>query len=89
MENTQAKKPNSLVETTRAAGHAVRAGNMDQLRDLAKALTKAGGTISQDSRETLGQKPSQLPHLTKKAGNQNDANHRAITHDRPPPGHGR
>jgi general stress protein YciG len=82
--NTQ----NQLVQNTREAGIALRAGDMNQLRELARTIGKAGGAVSLASAADLGNKPSQLTEMTRKAGNQSDANHRAVYHDRPPPGHG-
>jgi hypothetical protein len=80
---------NSLVQNTKMAGIAARAGNDNALKEAARAIAKAGGTIESASKATLGNKPSQLPHLTRKAGNAEDTRHRAINHERPPQGHSR
>jgi hypothetical protein len=83
------KAINNLTQLTRAAGLALREGDMGQLRECVSAIAKAGGTIESASKATLGNKPSQLPHLTRKAGNAEDTRHRAINHERPSQGHSR
>jgi hypothetical protein len=76
-------------QNTRAAGAALRSGDLTQLKDLARSIGAAGGSFSAASAADLGNKPAQLTHLTvRKAGNENNANQREITRDRPPPGHG-
>jgi hypothetical protein len=80
---------NNLVQNTKMAGIAARAGNDNALKEAARAIAKAGGTIESASKATLGNKPSQLPHLTRKAGNSEDIKHREITQDRPARGHSR
>jgi hypothetical protein len=80
---------NQLVQNTRDVGAALRSGDMSKLKELAQTIGKAGGSISSASNADLGNRPAQLTNLTKQnAGSQNDANHRSITQDRPPPSHG-
>jgi hypothetical protein len=84
------KTHNNLVATTRMAGVASRAGDMSQLQQCAKALGKAGGSLSAASNGDLGNKPSQLPHLTtRKTGNEEGTQQRGITQERPARGHSR
>jgi len=83
------KVTNNLVQLTRAAGLAVKAGDMTQLKDCVRALGAAGGSFANSGRESLGNKPAQLPHLTRKAGGQEGTPHRAIQQDRPAQGHSR
>jgi len=92
VNGAQPQKVNQLVLNTRAAGIAAKAGDMNQLRECARAisaLSQAGGSFASASRANLGNKPSQLPHLTRKAGGQEGTPHRAVTQDRPPQGHSR
>ena len=87
--NAQSQQPNQLVEKTRAAGLALRSGDMSQLKALAQTIGKAGGSVSPASAADLGSKPAQLTQLTRQAGNQAGGKQREITHDKPPPGQGR
>jgi hypothetical protein len=89
MNGAEPQKTNNLVQLTRAAGVASRAGNESQLRQAIQALGNAGGSFASASRATLGNKPVQLPQLTRKAGGQEGTPHRAIQQNRPPQGHGR
>ena len=89
MNGEQPQKVNNLVQNARLAGVAAKAGDMNQLRECARALGNVGGSIAKDSRATLGQKPVQMPHLTRKAGNQGGTPARGIHQDRPPQAHGR
>ena len=89
MNGQQPQKQNQLLQTSRLAGIAAKAGDMNQLKECARALSNAGGSFAAASRANLGQKPVQMPHLTKQAGNQGGTPHRSITQDRPPQGHGR
>lgn len=87
MNGQQPQKVNNLVQNTRLAGIAAKAGDMNQLKECARALSNAG-SFANDSRATLGQKPVQMPHLTRQAGNQGTPA-RGIHQDRPPQAHGR
>jgi hypothetical protein len=89
MNGAEPQKTNNLVQTTRMAGLAARAGNENQLKECIRALGNAGGSFATASKATLGTKPSPLPHLTKKAGNSDGIPHKAIQRDRPPQGHSR
>jgi hypothetical protein len=89
MNGAEPQKANNLVQITRAAGVAARAGNESQLREAVRALGNAGGKFASASRESLGNKPVQLPQLTRKTGGQEGTPHRAIQQDRPAQGHSR
>lgn len=77
----------SIVQHARLTGNAAKAGDMNQLKECARALCNAG-SFAAASRATLGQKPVQMPHLTRKAGNEGTPA-RGIHQDRPPQAHGR
>lgn len=89
MNGAEAQNTNKLVQSTRMVAISARAGNESQLKEAIKAIGNAGGSFAEASRATLGNKPTQLPHLTRKAGNQEGTNHRAIQQDRPAQGHSR
>jgi len=57
-------QPNSLVQATRSAGVAARAGNQEQFKEAARALAQAGVTGgTKADRGQLGTlTPSQTPH---------------------------
>lgn len=89
MDGEQPQKTNNLVGQTRMAGIAAKASDMKKLRECARAIGGAGGSsTASTSRASLGNLPSQLPHLTRKAGNQGTPA-RGIHQDRPPQSHGR
>jgi hypothetical protein len=90
MNGAEPQKTNNLVQSTRMVAISARAGNESQLKEAIKAIGNAGGSFSASkSRETLGKLPTQLPHLTRKAGGQEGTPVRGITQDRPAQGHGR
>lgn len=87
MDNaTQTGTPNQLVQATRAAGAADRAGDRAQLIAAAKALVQGGPkvTIQPFSNENLGRLPSPAIQQAKSTGQTDDSPYRAIWLDKPP-----
>jgi len=82
------QRTNQLLQHTKAAGAAVKDGDMDKLREAAQSLAKAniGELRSVSSTERVS--PGPTPLVRPNNGNQGD-NDRGIHQDRPLPGRGR
>ncbi len=78
-----------LVASTRAAGLALKANDLTQLRTAAQSIARGSIGQPQNASATDRIAPTYVPNVRPNNNGNQGTNHRAIHQDRPLPGRGR